>query len=358
MSRDFKIRTRADLKNLPPPKWLVKNMFQQGSFNVIYGQPASGKTFVALDIGLSVATGTPFLDHAITQGSVIYLAGEGHSGLNSRVSAWEVEHGMQVETISFIGDCPNFQDRAEIAQLIKQLEPYQPTLIIVDTLARHMVGGDENSAKDMGQVIQAADALRQAFDCAVLVIHHTGKKENSERGSSALRGAADTMIEVKSTCSGMTLTCTKQKDAPEFPPIHLQMQSIILDNDDPNQERQTSCVIRRSSPRSFAKSLSKNQQSIFNALKEGPASGLGYSDLQTTSAVPAGSLNRELKALQDLGLVIHDKSAGLYSLSNQQTNDQQSPTIKSQSDRDYPQSSQSPPLGVMVIDSQEYRGAK
>jgi hypothetical protein len=104
---------------------------------------------------------------------------------------------------------------------------------VVDTMARTMVGGDENAAKDVGRFVHAVDALRGGG--AALVVHHTGHGEGErERGSSALGAAADARLQL--TRDGRTprptLTNPKQKDAAEHPAIDLRLEpcgsSLVL----------------------------------------------------------------------------------------------------------------------------------
>ena len=108
---------------------------------------------------------------------------------------------------------------------LKAAVPEPPSLVIFDTLARCMAGGDENSAKDMGLLIAGADRIRAELGCAVLLVHHTNKSGESERGSTALRGGVDTLLKLKKNDEGtLTLECEKQKDAAPFGPIHLQLK--------------------------------------------------------------------------------------------------------------------------------------
>jgi hypothetical protein len=106
---------------------------------------------------------------------------------------------------------------------------FRPDLIVVDTLVRVAVGMDENSARDMGEIVAAAEALRRSFDASILLIHHTRKDGNSERGSSALRGAADLMIECKWSSEFeniVTLTCSKMKDDEPFADIEIGLEKV------------------------------------------------------------------------------------------------------------------------------------
>jgi hypothetical protein len=119
----------------------------------------------------------------------------------------------------------------ELITAIRDVSP-NPTLIVLDTLARNFGGGDENSTKDMNAFVAGCDRLRESFpNVTVLVVHHAGKAQRSgDRGSTALRGAVDTRIELtrneKKTgqkTHRLSLTCRAQKDAPEFDPIRLRL---------------------------------------------------------------------------------------------------------------------------------------
>jgi AAA domain-containing protein len=98
-----------------------------------------------------------------------------------------------------------------------------PALLLFDTMARCMIGGDENSVQDVGRVIASVDAIRRRVNASVLLIHHTGKQNELERGSSALRGAADTMFLLHPDDSVLVLETTKQRDAPAGPPLRLRL---------------------------------------------------------------------------------------------------------------------------------------
>jgi hypothetical protein len=138
---------------------------------------------------------------------------------------------------------------ALVAELAAQ--NFKPDLIIVDTLARHAVGVEENSAKEVGAWIAGVEALATEFECTVLLVHHVGKSAQSGmRGSSALSGAISTAIACEKKGGLVTLKCEKQKDADEFAPIsfrtrkvrHGEIESLVLDYGEagkPTRERLT-----------------------------------------------------------------------------------------------------------------------
>jgi hypothetical protein len=78
----------------------------------------------------------------------------------------------------------------------------------------------------MGTAIAACDRLRTALGCAVLVIHHTRRDGANERGSTALRGAADTMLAVTVADDVITLACDKQRDAAPFDSLRLRLLEV------------------------------------------------------------------------------------------------------------------------------------
>ena len=82
------------MADLGPPNWLIEGHLESDTLAVLYGAPKTGKTFVTLDMALSIAAGIPFHEHPIQQGAVVYIVGEGRSGLIRRTKAWCNEHDV------------------------------------------------------------------------------------------------------------------------------------------------------------------------------------------------------------------------------------------------------------------------
>jgi RecA-family ATPase len=151
----FKLYTTAELASLPRPEWLLPDLIAAGSLCVLYGAPEAGKSFLAMDLALSIATGTPGIAEPRATGPVVYIAGEGSSGLYNRLQAWEQKHAASASDIYFVLEPVNMRDPNAVNNLIaavRQLAP-NPKLIVIDTMARCMFDGDENSAKDVGGFI-------------------------------------------------------------------------------------------------------------------------------------------------------------------------------------------------------------
>ena len=219
----FEVMGIKQLIEMPPIKWLVQSMFPANSFSVMYGQPGCGKTFLALDIALSVAIGRDFHGMPTTQGAVLYIAAEGIGGLGKRVKVWmeyrgsgSVEHELP---FFIVPTAVNMADPADVEKLLATIDALEEragpfSLVVIDTVARALLGADENSATDMGKFIKACDTIKEHTKAAVIGIHHGGKDgSKGMRGSSALLGAVDTSIRVKRSENQITVTTEKQKDA-------------------------------------------------------------------------------------------------------------------------------------------------
>jgi len=201
------------------PEYLVDGILDRGNLGVIYGEPASFKTFVALDLAARVALGVPWHgQHHTRMASVVYVMAEGQLGLRLRLSAWlrvvrqcvstdptlnldDIKEALRPRFFAFDDAVPLIEATEVdnfIAALLRLAEDIaeMPGLIVLDTLARCFLGGDENSSRDMGLLVEACNAIRKRTGAAVLLIHHTGKDKELERGSSALRAAADSMLKV------------------------------------------------------------------------------------------------------------------------------------------------------------------
>jgi hypothetical protein len=220
----FTLLTFDDLMSEPDLRWMIDGIAPEG-FAVMYGAPGSFKSFLALDWALCVATGRPWHGHAVEPGYVVYVAAEGRGGLKQRVWAWWTANGRpDMSRIRWLPEWVNLLDPAQVAKTRASLAtlPERAALLVVDTMARSMTGGDENSAKDVGTFVAAVDGLRQARSS--LVVHHTGHDTSRARGSTALRGAADLMVKVERDKDSprLTVTCDKPKDFEPWEAITLR----------------------------------------------------------------------------------------------------------------------------------------
>jgi hypothetical protein len=131
---------------------------------------------------------------------------------------------------------------ALIASVRAALGDTKPIAIAPDTLNRSMPGS-ESSDEDMTAYVKAGDALRMAFDCAVVIVHHCGHEGTRPRGHSSLMGACDAQIAVKrDAADNIIATVELMKDGPQGGEFASRLEVVELGLDD-DGDKITSCVI-------------------------------------------------------------------------------------------------------------------
>lgn len=297
----YKLYTDTEIQKLPPPRWLIEGILQEGAFTVLYGRPGSCKTFLALDWAMSIGTGEHWQGLATSQGPVLYIANEGMAGLSLRVDAWKQTAKFNGDAnVFFLPEAVQLLERKSIERLMKTLQgmPTQPKLFVVDTLARSLVGGDENSAKDIGELIAGIDHIRGSTGATALLVHHTGKTMSAqERGSSALRGAADTAISIHAKNNEIAVICEKQKEATEFERISLLRTNVKLDHG------RNSCVLMDNEIDLMTGGLSEKQTTALKKLSEFEPDGTTAGEWLKASGLAEKTFYRILGKLRSLGLV-------------------------------------------------------
>jgi len=223
------------------PGYLAKGLLQKASYAIAYGPPGGGKTFTLLDLAYHIAAGKEWMGHKVHGGTVLYLPFEGGGGLIKRAQALRQKYG-DADVPFFIAPASfNLREqtgRKELGAVIADL-PEKPVLIVIDTLARALMGGDENSAQDVGAFNSAVAALIESTGACVLIVHHSGKNQNAgARGSSALLGAIDTELQI----SDNRVTASKQRDVEIGAPIGFKLVPVVVGLDSDGDEM-TSCVV-------------------------------------------------------------------------------------------------------------------
>jgi hypothetical protein len=295
-----------ELDNIPDSAWLIDGEIPENGLTILYGASGAGKSFVGLDYAKQISKDAP----------VIYVAAEDSAGYRDRKDAWNKHHQSSSGQLYFYLDAPNLLDISEVEAFILEVESRKPKLVIFDTLARCMIG-DENSARDMGLMVRHSDLIMQRLNTSVMLVHHTGKKGNGERGSSALRGAADMMIELSSVNNVITLKCSKSKNTAGFETKKLRLLSLQID------EERNSCVIVDSSEVIVAEDeLGTYETSIIEWLSSSDLfdQGARAKDLMTATEIPRGSFYRVIKSLMQRNLVKKDGKYDPYILTKKGEN--------------------------------------
>jgi hypothetical protein len=301
----FRLYDDEGLASFPDLTWLVEGVIPSSAIVALVAPPARYKTFIALDIAMRVATGTPWQGRTTAQGDVVYVAAEGHSGYLRRIESWKTVAEFDGTTgVRFITEAVYLTQMADVHRLIESVKAAKlsPRLFVFDTLARCIGGGDENSAEYMGRVIQAFDLIKSEFGATVLPIHHTGKSGETERGSSAFRGGVDVLIHVRGIANGpVTLECEKMKDAAPFKRIGLRLREVG-----------NSAVIEASDvvPAAEQVTITSSDIQVLRLLREEPRTFTTW--LNESDNTPSTFKRRRTKFLE-LGVVQEDED-GLYEL--------------------------------------------
>jgi hypothetical protein len=231
----------------------VQGLFIEQGAAVLYGESNSGKTFLATDIALHVASGKEWHGRRVEQGGVLYLALEGGQGFRNRVAAWRDRYDTvpsvhfaavpsQVNLLDPDADTPRVITAAKAA---KDHMGAPIKLIVVDTLARAMAGGNENAPDDMGALVANMDAIREATGAMVLFIHHSGKDAaKGARGHSSLRAAIDTEIEVEAGDGTIRrATVVKQREMKKGDVFSFTLEVVEI-GENRHGEMVTTCLVQ------------------------------------------------------------------------------------------------------------------
>jgi hypothetical protein len=225
------------LKNMPPVEWLVDGLLTAHGFAVLYGAPGIGKSFMSIDIALSVAYGMTWHDKVTKQGAVLYIAAEGVGGLGKRVKAWQAHYDTHgVTDFHVLPMAVKILEAPDLEKLLRTIDNFgvQFSMIVIDTVARTLAstGSDENDATAMGQFGEMCGVIQRHAGCAVLAVHHSGKDAaRGMRGSSSLLGLSDTVLELTASEALLTLKVQKQKDAEPAQDATYELTPIQLIDD-------------------------------------------------------------------------------------------------------------------------------
>jgi hypothetical protein len=223
-----------------PVEWMIHSILPTKSFSALFGPPGSFKSFIALDMAEAIATGRPWMGNQIEQqGAVLYICGEGFGGMGARIKACQIHHSTpKGAPIYVIRHQLNLRSSAEdfnalmmaVVQLV-ETTGIEFQLLIIDTLARAFGGGNENDSDAMGSFITSMGKIQEFLNCALMVLHHSGKDlAKGLRGHSSLLGAVDTQLEIlrfEDQAKGI-ISLTKQKDGQDGIRIGFEMTEVEI----------------------------------------------------------------------------------------------------------------------------------
>jgi len=263
------------------PSCLVQGLIPQTGLVVIYGAPKCGKTFWVLDLMMHVALGWPYRRRHVQQGPVVYCLFEGLAGFSARAEAFRRVHlSEDSEAVPFYLMPTKLalvkQHRALIDSIRQQCPDQTPSAVVIDTLNRSFTGSESNDT-DMTAYVGACDAIREAFHCATVVVHHSGLEAGRPRGHTSLLGAADGQIAIKKQGKDQVIAALEfMKDGPADVELVSRLEPVDLGEDDVG-EPMSSCVITPTEEIGADRPelrLSRNQKAMLNILRDAGDTGL------------------------------------------------------------------------------------
>ena len=227
--------------------------------------------------------------------------------MGQRVRAWKVRHGVEGQVgVYFLLRPVPLLEPDEVSAFLEQAIRLGPVRqVFIDTWARALVGGEEESSRDVGLAIAAVDRIGTALDAGVGVIHHpTKRQEHIERGSGALKGAMDTVVRFGKDGDGFKLICEKQKDAEPFPELRGRLEVVQL------ADGSTSCVavhvpgpVVALQPQSDPLVLSSKQREALAVLANQPGGQSGPKQWEKAAGIKNREVYRAREALLKAGYV-------------------------------------------------------
>ncbi len=217
----------------PQTQWLVEELWSEQAVGILGGEPKCCKSFLALDVAVSVASGAACLRQFPVRRSgpvLLFPAEDSLAVVRQRLQG--IAAAAQVPFASLpvqVITAPSLRldsaaDRLRLSHTIQQ---QRPILLILDPLIRlHRV--DENDATQIGALLSYLRELQRQFQLAVLLVHHSRKDSQSSRpgqalrGSSELHGWGDSNLYLRRKGSQLTLS-TEHRAAPSRDHIPLQL---------------------------------------------------------------------------------------------------------------------------------------
>lgn len=220
--------------DLPTHRWLVEDLWGRGAVGIVGGAPKCCKSWLGLDIALSVSSGTPCLGRfpVVRAGpTLVYLAEDAAPMVRERILGICNHRRLDIHSLDLhLIDTPSLRldldaDRTRLAAAV---ETIRPKLLLLDPLVR-LHRADENSSADISALLGFLRELQRRFDTAVLLVHHMSKKHRAQLGQ-ALRGSGD--LHAFGDCNAYLvrkndklLLSVEQRFAKETDPVSLALVS-------------------------------------------------------------------------------------------------------------------------------------
>lgn len=300
-----------DLGSIPLPDYVLPvsaegkapnyAIYKKG-LNLLYGAAGSGKSFLGIDVAARISLANP-------NNIVVYSAGEGIPGLEPRLKAWEKHNGATVRNLFLWKEALPFMNEAELARFVDEVSDKRPAFIIVDTLARAMVGMNENDTREAGLFIQAVEKVMERLSCGLMFIHHTNKL-GLMRGSTVLDGAMDSILKLQKDEEQIVVYNSldrggKNKHREEAQPLHFRLLPVEVDG-----MKEATIVPGEMIVEDPTAPMTYNQKQIFDCISG--TMGISSKIIGEFIDIKTSTLYYNLKAMKEKGLIVENN--GLWSV--------------------------------------------
>ena len=268
----FKLLNWGAMRPGPEPLYLVDEFIPVAGLVDVWGKAKCYKSFFMLTTALHVSMGWEFHDRAVRQCPVVYCAFEGAHGYKKRIEAlrrhYNISHDTHVPLYIMPGQANLIADHRVLIHDIKaQLGAVVPGMVVLDTLNKSLVGSESKDV-DMAAYVRAAEAIRDAFGCVVVIVHHCGYDDTHPRGHTSLPGAVDAQLHVSRTDNIVTVVVEFMRDGPEDTEVTCKSELVEVGHDQ-NGKLLTSLVLVpcENDPEGYQRKWSQGHKVFYHALK-------------------------------------------------------------------------------------------
>jgi hypothetical protein len=215
-------------------RWLVEELWGDSSVGVIGGAPKCAKTWLGLDLALSVATGTPCLGrYGIPRPgpALVYLAEDALAMVRERVAGMARHRGIALESVDIhviTATSLRLDRQPHRTRLLATAEQLRPRLLLLDPLVR-LHGIDENHAGEVAELLSYFRSLQRQLEMSVILVHHARKNSTGGvaagqglRGSSDLHAFGDSNLYLRRSRERLVLT-SEHRAAAAAAPVSLEL---------------------------------------------------------------------------------------------------------------------------------------
>ena len=299
----WRILDDVEVLQLPDPEFLIDGILQRRSVAVIYSPPSVGKTTAIASMAVALATGRAWFGYRVARPvPCLYVGAEDPGGFKVRLAAAKRAAGLPLDTAIGVHTFPEAIDLRDdlsvtaFARFVKHRFPDGEIVVFVDTYAAATPGAAENSSEDTSKAMTHGHLLKDALSATVVYAHHTNASGSRERGHSAMRGSADTMLDLQPVDDVIHVEASKQRNGASG---HRLLTLKLV------PEAGGSVVLRPAGDVLPSGSLSPHQRRAYDVLRE--TFGLGGATKaewqRVTTGVPERSFYRAAKVLVEAGFV-------------------------------------------------------